>query len=70
MTTDDRPRGPLHTKTEARKYLRIGKTTFNAKVARGEIARPDVILGPKLERYSQGLLDDIVARHAVLSEGK
>jgi hypothetical protein len=65
MVINDGPKGPLYTKTDARKYLRIGKTSFNAKVARGEIDKPDVILGPKLERYTQARLDSIIARHSV-----
>jgi hypothetical protein len=65
MTIDDDDNLEVLTKAETRAALKIGKTTFNAKVARGELPKPDVKFGPRLERYTRSLVNSMVRAHLV-----
>jgi hypothetical protein len=53
------------TRAETRAALKIGKTTFDAMVARGELPKPDVSFGPRLQRYTKPLVRSMVRAHLV-----
>jgi hypothetical protein len=64
------PLGPLSSKAGLCDYLDIGLTSLNEKIKRKEIPEPDVVLGPRLARYSHRLRERIIADHLVTSEGE
>jgi hypothetical protein len=72
MSANDYPTGPdgLTSKAGLCAYLGCGETFLDGKIKRGEIDPPDVILGPRMKRWSPGARAKIIRDHQVAPEGK